>query len=266
MRVQVIICVCVCIYMCVCMCIYIYMCVCVCIYVYIYIYVYTHTHTNHAPQVDPCGPSSMLIHMSMLRRLTPLNISNKKNSMLLLVVCVCVCVGVGGVVLCRCACVCDLLILSQVDPCGPSPVLIHMPLLRWLTPDWLNISYKKVLPPCAQLLWCELYIMKVLPRKKQTHAPQVDPCGPSPVLIHLPMLRRLTPDWLNISYKKVLPPCAQLLWCELYIMKGLPRKEQTHAPQVDPCGPSPVLIHLPMLRRLTPDWLKISYTKSILLV
>ena len=30
---------------------------------------------------------------------------------------------------------------------------------------------------------------------------KVDPCGPSPVLIHLPMLRRLTPDWLRISFE-----------------------------------------------------------------
>ena len=28
---------------------------------------------------------------------------------------------------------------------------------------------------------------------------------------------------------------------------------------VDPCGPSPVLIHLPLLRRLTPHWLKLSF-------
>ncbi len=28
---------------------------------------------------------------------------------------------------------------------------------------------------------------------------------------------------------------------------------------VDPCGPSPTLIHLPLLRRLTPEWLKLSF-------
>jgi len=28
----------------------------------------------------------------------------------------------------------------------------------------------------------------------------VDPCGPSPVLIHLPLLRRLTPGWLRLSF------------------------------------------------------------------
>ena len=28
---------------------------------------------------------------------------------------------------------------------------------------------------------------------------------------------------------------------------------------VDPCGPSPVLIHLPLLRKLTPEWLKLSF-------
>ena len=28
---------------------------------------------------------------------------------------------------------------------------------------------------------------------------------------------------------------------------------------VDPCGPSPLLIHLPQLRRLTPEWLKLSF-------
>ena len=28
----------------------------------------------------------------------------------------------------------------------------------------------------------------------------VDPCGPSPVLIHLPLLRKLTPEWLDLSF------------------------------------------------------------------
>ena len=28
---------------------------------------------------------------------------------------------------------------------------------------------------------------------------------------------------------------------------------------VDPCGPSPVLIHLDQLRKLTPEWLKLSF-------
>ena len=28
---------------------------------------------------------------------------------------------------------------------------------------------------------------------------------------------------------------------------------------VDPCGPSPVLIHVDLLRRLTPEWLKLSF-------
>ena len=29
----------------------------------------------------------------------------------------------------------------------------------------------------------------------------VDPCGPSPLLIHLPQLRKLTPQWLDLSFK-----------------------------------------------------------------
>jgi len=29
----------------------------------------------------------------------------------------------------------------------------------------------------------------------------VDPCGPSPVLIHVDMLRKLTPEWLSLSFK-----------------------------------------------------------------
>ena len=37
---------------------------------------------------------------------------------------------------------------------------------------------------------------------KWTEEPEsVDPCGPSPVLIHLPLLRRLTPEWLARSFK-----------------------------------------------------------------
>lgn len=32
-------------------------------------------------------------------------------------------------------------------------------------------------------------------------ADAVDPCGPSPVLIHLPLLRRLTPEWLRLSFE-----------------------------------------------------------------
>jgi hypothetical protein len=31
---------------------------------------------------------------------------------------------------------------DSVDPCGPSPVLIHLPLLRKLTPEWLSMSFK----------------------------------------------------------------------------------------------------------------------------
>ena len=30
---------------------------------------------------------------------------------------------------------------------------------------------------------------------------EVDPCGPSPILIHLPQLRKLTPEWLALSFK-----------------------------------------------------------------
>ena len=30
---------------------------------------------------------------------------------------------------------------SVVDPCGPSPVIIHLPLLRKLTPEWLDLSF-----------------------------------------------------------------------------------------------------------------------------
>ena len=29
----------------------------------------------------------------------------------------------------------------------------------------------------------------------------VDPCGPSPIQIHLPQLRRLTPEWLRLSFE-----------------------------------------------------------------
>lgn len=32
-------------------------------------------------------------------------------------------------------------------------------------------------------------------------ADTVDPCGPSPVLIHLPQLRKLTPEWLRLSFE-----------------------------------------------------------------
>ena len=36
----------------------------------------------------------------------------------------------------------------------------------------------------------------------------VDPCGPSPVLIHLPQLRRLTPEWLQLSFELKRDPEA----------------------------------------------------------
>ncbi|KAL1504143.1 hypothetical protein AB1Y20_010552 [Prymnesium parvum] len=36
----------------------------------------------------------------------------------------------------------------------------------------------------------------------------VDPCGPSPVLIHLPMLRKLTPEWLRLSFELKRDPQA----------------------------------------------------------
>jgi len=57
------------------------------------------------------------------------------------------------------------------------------------------------------------------------HAPQVDPCGPSPVLIHMPMLRRLTPDWLTISYTttimlhRLIPAALRQFWfiCQCYV-------------------------------------------------
>jgi len=46
-------------------------------------------------------------------------------------------------------------------------------------------------PPCAQRLWCELYCMKDLHKKKK-----------------------------NVDAGAILERCAQLLWCELYDMKG----------------------------------------------
>ena len=32
-------------------------------------------------------------------------------------------------------------------------------------------------------------------------AESVDPCGPSPVLIHVETLRKLTPEWLRLSFE-----------------------------------------------------------------
>ena len=36
----------------------------------------------------------------------------------------------------------------------------------------------------------------------------VDPCGPSPTIIHLPMLRRMTPEWLSLSFELKRDPQA----------------------------------------------------------
>ena len=54
-----------------------------------------------------------------------------------------------------------------------------------------------------------------------TDADKVDPCGPSPVLIGLPLLRKLTPEWLRLSFElkrdqrechvtnhRILEPCS----------------------------------------------------------
>ena len=30
---------------------------------------------------------------------------------------------------------------------------------------------------------------------------RVDPCGPSPIQIHLPQRRKLTPEWLRLSFE-----------------------------------------------------------------
>ena len=36
----------------------------------------------------------------------------------------------------------------------------------------------------------------------------VDPCGPSPTIIHLPLLRKLTPEWLSLSFQLKRDPLA----------------------------------------------------------
>ena len=42
----------------------------------------------------------------------------------------------------------------------------------------------------------------------------VDPCGPSPVLIYLPLLRRLTPEWLSLSFQlKRNPEADRIFGC-----------------------------------------------------
>lgn len=38
----------------------------------------------------------------------------------------------------------------------------------------------------------------------------VDPCGPSPIQIYLPMLRKLTPEWLRLSFELKRDPQASL--------------------------------------------------------
>ena len=40
----------------------------------------------------------------------------------------------------------------------------------------------------------------------------VDPCGPSPILIHLPLLRRLTPEWLSLSFQLKRDPTADKIF------------------------------------------------------
>ena len=40
----------------------------------------------------------------------------------------------------------------------------------------------------------------VVQRFVSANPKDVDPCGPSPVLIHLPQLRKLTPEWLSMSF------------------------------------------------------------------
>merc|ERR1719198_158920 len=40
----------------------------------------------------------------------------------------------------------------------------------------------------------------------------VDPCGPSPVMVHLPMLRKLTPEWLRLSFELKRDPEADKIF------------------------------------------------------
>ena len=40
----------------------------------------------------------------------------------------------------------------------------------------------------------------------------VDPCGPSPVLIHVDLLRRLTPEWLKLSFELKRDPEANKIF------------------------------------------------------
>ena len=40
----------------------------------------------------------------------------------------------------------------------------------------------------------------------------VDPCGPSPVMIHLPLLRKLTPEWLKLSFELKHDPQADKIF------------------------------------------------------
>jgi len=101
-------------------------------------------------------------------------------------------------------------------------------MLRRLTPDWLKIS------PCVVVvlfLSCRVLCRVLCVRVRDLFLfLQQQPCFIGRPLRpfasshpHAPMLRRLTPDWLKISLRAfgaraVLPPCAQLLWCELYVM------------------------------------------------
>jgi len=58
-------------------------------------------------------------------------------------------------------------------------------------------------PLCAQLVWCELYAMRNVKRRR--------PGLSSPSMPHLVFWPRAG----AFGASAILPPCAQLLWCEL---------------------------------------------------
>ena len=96
---------------------------------------------------------------------------------------VCVCFGVGGVILCRCVCVWPVDLYTNQQPSHPtkpapstggatrgdssalrSAFVVRVVCYEGFTKAW---GAGEVLSRCAQLLWCELYVVKDLQKEKK---------------------------------------------------------------------------------------------------
>jgi len=108
---------------------------------------------------------------------------------------------------------CDLGFPVMNRPHGVTQLLEHLP--STVTEEYVLIAETDHLllkpipnratpekPACFPFGYMDVKAAPLRPIVKRftADADAVDPCGPSPVLIHLPMLRRLTPEWLSLSF------------------------------------------------------------------